>query len=164
VAKIHINIGSNKNRSHNIRLAINELEKHFTDIVVSSIFESPSEGFKGNDFYNLGVNTTTLMTGKEVVTTLRSIETSLGRDRTLPKFSSRIIDLDLVLYDDLVIDTLNVPRDDIIKYAFVLAPLAEISPEEIHPIEKNTYSNLWSTFKSQQDFQLNQYKIERLFE
>ena len=110
MAKIHINIGSNKNRKHNIRLAISELEKHFTDIVVSSIFESPSEGFKGNDFYNLGVNTTTIMTGKEVVTTLRSIETSLGRDRTLPKFSSRIIDLDLVLYDDLVINTLSVPR------------------------------------------------------
>jgi 2-amino-4-hydroxy-6-hydroxymethyldihydropteridine diphosphokinase len=104
------------------------------------------------------------MTGKEVVNTLRSIETALGRDRSLPKFSSRIIDLDLVLYDDLVIDALNVPRDDIIKYAFVLAPLAEISPEETHPIEGVTYRHLWSTFESQQDFQLNQYKIERLSE
>jgi len=164
VAKIHINIGSNKNRRYNIRLAINALEQHFTAIVVSSIFESPSEGFKGNDFYNLGVNATTLITGKEVVNTLRSIETALGRDRSLPKFSSRIIDLDLVLYDDLVIDALNVPRDDIIKYAFVLAPLAEISSEETHPIEGVTYRHLWSTFESQQDFQLNQYKIERLSE
>ncbi len=164
MARIHINIGSNKNRKHYIRLAIHALEQHFTDIVVSSIFESPSEGFKGNDFYNLGVNATTQMTGEKLVTTLRSIEVSIGRDRSLPKFSSRIIDLDLVLYDDLVIDTLSVPRDDILKYAFVLAPLAEISPEEIHPIERVTYRNLWSTFKSQQDFQLNQYKIERLFE
>jgi 7,8-dihydro-6-hydroxymethylpterin-pyrophosphokinase len=46
----------------------------------------------------------------------------------------------------------------------VLAPLAEISPEETHPIEGVTYRHLWSTFESQQDFQLNQYKIERLSE
>jgi len=164
VNKIHINIGSNKNRKSNIRLAIIELEKHYKDIVISSIFESPSEGFKGNDFYNLGVNATTLMTGKEVVTNLRSIESVLGRDRSLPKFSSRIIDLDLVLYGDLVIDSLNVPRDDILKYAFVLAPLAEISPKEMHPTKKITYHSLWAAFKSQQNFQLNQYKIKRLFE
>jgi len=160
---VHLNIGSNQNRQTNIRLAIESLELHFSDIVLSSLFESPSEGFKGNDFYNVGVNITTLKTTNEVVDILRDIENSLGRDRSLPKFSSRIIDLDLVLYGGIIDETLNVPRKDILKYAFVLAPLAELNPQEIHPLEGTSYHSLWKTFQSEQDFILRQYNIEKLF-
>ena len=161
---VHLNIGSNQNRRSNIRLAVESLELHFSDIVLSSLFESPSEGFKGNDFYNVGVNITTLKTTNEVVDILRDIENSLGRDRSLPKFSSRMIDLDLVLYGRIIDETLNVPRKDILKYAFVLAPLAELNPEEIHPLEGASYQSLWKTFQSEQDFILRQYNIEKLFE
>ena len=161
---IHLNIGSNQNRRSNIRLAVESLELHFSDIVLSSLFESPSEGFKGNDFYNVGVNITTLKTTNEVVDILRDIENSLGRDRSLQKFSSRIIDLDLILYGGIIDETLNVPRKDILKYAFVLAPLAELNPEEIHPLEGTSYQSLWKTFQSEQDFILRQYNIEKLFE
>ena len=161
---VHLNIGSNQNRRTNIRLAVESLESHFPDIVLSSLFESPSEGFKGNDFYNVGMNITTLKTTNEVVDILRDIENSLGRDRSLPKFSSRIIDLDLVLYGGIIEETLNVPRKDILKYAFVLAPLAELNPEEIHPLEGTSYQSLWKTFQSKQDFILRQYNIEKLFE
>ena len=159
---IHLNIGSNQNRRSNIRLAVESLELHFSDIVLSSLFESPSEGFKGNDFYNVGVNINTLKTANEVVDILRDIENSLGRDRSLPKFSSRIIDLDLVLYGGIIDEALNVPRKDILKYAFVLAPLAELNPEEIHPIEGISYQNLWKTFQSNQDYILRQYNVENL--
>jgi len=161
---VHLNIGSNQNRRTNIRLAVESLELHFSDIVLSSLFESPSEGFKGNDFYNVGMNITTLKTTNEVVDILRDIENSLGRDRSLPKFSSRIIDLDLVLYGGIIEETLNVPRKDILKYAFVLAPLAELNPEEIHPLEGTSYQSLWKTFQTEQDFILRQYNIEKLFE
>jgi len=161
---IHLNIGSNQNRRTNICLAIESLELHFPDIVLSSLFESPSEGFKGNDFYNVGVNINTLKTANEVVDILRNIENSIGRDRSLPKFSSRIIDLDLVLYGGIIDETLNVPRKDILKYAFVLAPLAELNPEEIHPLEGTSYQSLWKTFQTEQDFILKQYNIEKLFE
>ena len=160
----HLNIGSNQNRRTNIRLAIKSLELHFSDILLSSLFESPSEGFKGNNFYNIGVNITTLKTTNEVVDILRDIENSLGRDRSLPKFSSRMIDLDLVLYSGVIDETLNVPRKDILKYAFVLAPLAELNPEEIHPLEGTSYQSLWKTFQSEQDFILRQYNIEKLIE
>ena len=54
---------------------------------------------------------------------MHKIEDSLGRNRAAPKFSSRIIDLDLVIYDDMIDEKINVPRKDILKYAFVLAPL-----------------------------------------
>ena len=161
---VHLNIGSNQNRRTNIRLAIKALKQHFSNIELSSLFESPSEGFKGNDFYNVGVNITTPKTTKEVVDILREIENSIGRDRSLPKFSSRMIDLDLVLYGVIIAETLNIPRKDILKYAFVLAPIAELNPEEIHPQEVTTYQNLWKTFQSNQDYILRQYNVEKLYE
>jgi len=161
---VHLNVGSNQNRRINIRLAIKAIEQYFLNIVLSSLFESPSEGFKGNDFYNVGVNITTLKTSNEVVDILRDIENTIGRDRSLPKFSSRMIDLDLVLYGGIIDDTLNVPRKDILKYAFVLAPLAELNPEAIHPLEGTSYQNLWKTFQSKRDYNLKKYNIEKLFE
>ena len=161
---VHLNIGSNQNRRTNIRLAIKALEKYFSNIILSSLFESPSEGFKGNDFYNIGVNITTLKTSNEVVDVLHDIENSLGRDRSLPKFSSRMIDLDLVLYGGIIDEALNVPRKDILKYAFVLAPLAELNPEVIHPLEGTSYQNLWKIFQSKHDYYLRQYNVEKLFE
>ena len=161
---VHLNVGSNQNRRINIHLAIKAIEQYFSNIVLSSLFESPSEGFKGNDFFNIGVNITTLKTSNEVVDILHDIENSLGRDRSLPKFSSRMIDLDLVLYGEIIDETLNVPRKDILKYAFVLAPLAELNPEAIHPLEGTSYQNLWKTFQSKQDYNLKKYNIEKLFE
>jgi 2-amino-4-hydroxy-6-hydroxymethyldihydropteridine diphosphokinase len=110
------------------------------------------------------VNITTLKTSNEVVDILHDIENSLGRNRSLPKFSSRMIDLDLVLYGGIIDEALNVPRKDILKYAFVLAPLAELNPEVIHPLEGTSYQNLWKIFQSKQDYNLRQYNVEKLFE
>ena len=160
---LHLNIGSNKNRRINIRLALNKLESNFTDITVSSIFESPAEGFVGSNFYNVGVNAKTKNNINEVVGILHDIENSLGRDRSVPKFSSRIIDLDLVLYNDTIDEDLKVPRRDILKYAFVLAPVAELNPEDIHPQKGISFLNLWKEFQSNKDFELNQYNIDKLF-
>jgi 2-amino-4-hydroxy-6-hydroxymethyldihydropteridine diphosphokinase len=160
---LHLNIGSNQNRRINIRLALNKLESNFTDITVSSLFESPAEGFVGSNFYNVGVNAKTKNNIYEVVDILHDIENLLGRDRSLPKFSSRIIDLDLVLFNDAIDEDLKVPRRDILKYAFVLAPVAELNPEDIHPQKGISFLNLWKEFQSNKDFELNQYNIDKLF-
>ena len=53
---LHLNIGSNLDRRKNIRLALGQLGSFFDKIKISSLFESPSEGFEGKDFYNIGVN------------------------------------------------------------------------------------------------------------
>ena len=161
---LHINIGSNQDRRNNIRLAIDSLELNFSNVVLSSLYESPSEGFVGSNFYNIGVNAKTELKINDVVDILREIENNLGRDRSMPKFSSRIIDLDLVLYNDIVDQVLNVPRKDILKYAFVLAPLSELDPIDIHPQQGSSYSKLWSEFQSTKDFELNQYNINKLFD
>jgi len=164
MSQLHLNIGSNQDRRKNIRLALGSLESNFTEITISSLFESPSEGFIGSNFYNIGVNVETDKNINDVVNILHSIENSLGRDRNLPKFSSRIIDLDLVLYDDDIDDKLNIPRRDILKYAFVLAPLSELNPDDIHPQERISYLDLWKEFQSSKEFDLNQYNIDKLFD
>ena len=164
MSQLHLNIGSNQDRRKNIRLALGSLESSFTEITISSLFESPSEGFIGSNFYNIGVNVETDKNINDVVNILHDIENTLGRDRNLPKFSSRIIDLDLVLYDDEINDKLNIPRRDILKYAFVLAPLSELNPDDIHPQERISYLDLWKEFQSSKEFDLNQYNIDKLFD
>ena len=164
MSQLHLNIGSNQDRRKNIRLALDSLESNFTEITISSLFESPSEGFIGSKFYNIGVNVETDKNINDVVNILHDIENSLGRDRNLPKFSSRIIDLDLVLYDDEINDKLNIPRRDILKYAFVLAPLAELNSDGIHPQERISYLDLWKEFQTSKEFDLNQYNIDKLFD
>jgi len=63
---------------------------------------------------------------KELVVVLRDIEDKIGRDRTSAKFSDRVIDLDIVFFGDKIIKELNIPRDDILKYQFVLTPFMEL--------------------------------------
>ncbi|SMM99251.1 2-amino-4-hydroxy-6-hydroxymethyldihydropteridinepyrophosphokinase [uncultured Candidatus Thioglobus sp.] len=145
MANIHINIGSNQNRRHNIALAIDALRLNFFNIKCSDIFESAAAGFKGADFYNIGVNATTDLSIADVLSVLHTIENIQGRDRSAPKFSSREVDLDLVLYDEVIDEKNNLPRNDILQYNFVLAPLAQLMPDKIHPIERKTYQQLFKT-------------------
>ncbi len=164
MAKIHINIGSNQNREENIADAISFLRLNFSDVKISDIFESPAEGFEGDDFYNVGVNASTDLSIKETAEVLRSIEKNQGRDRTQPKFSSRKIDLDLVLYDNVIDKSANLPRDDILKYAFVLAPLAQLNAQLIHPLKQQTYQALWKSFQSDNEYDLTQYNINQVLQ
>ena len=162
MANIHINIGSNQNRRQNISAAIKALELAFTDLIISSVYQSPAEGFNGDDFYNVGVNAQTDLSVEDTADTLREIEQNQGRDRTQPKFSSRKIDLDLVLYDQVIDERVNLPRDDILKYAFVLAPLTELNAELIHPVEQQSYQALWQSFQSNNQYSLTQYNIDQV--
>ena len=162
MANIHINIGSNQNRRQNISAAIKALELAFTDLIISSVYQSPAEGFNGDDFYNVGVNAQTDLSVEDTADTLREIEQNQGRDRTQPKFSSRKIDLDLVLYDQVIDERVNLPRDDILKYAFVLAPLTELNADLIHPVEQQSYQALWQSFQSNNQYSLTQYNIDQV--
>lgn len=157
MANIHINIGSNQNRRVNIAQAIEGLRLNFFNIECSDIFESASAGFKGNDFYNVGVNATTDLSIVDVISVLHTIEDKQGRDRLQPKFSSRGVDLDLVLYDEVIDKIHNLPRGDILKYNFVLLPLAQLNPQATHPIERKTYLQLCATVNA-----LTSYNIKIL--
>ena len=146
--KGYISIGSNIDKDKNILASLHALEHHFGELTVSSIYESDSVGFTGDTFYNLVVGFNTELSVKEVAKQLRQIELDNGRTRNSQKFSPRTLDLDLILYDDLIINDgrLQIPRDEIEHYAFVLEPLAEIAPTLKHPISHLSYAELWEKF------------------
>lgn len=151
MAKIYISIGSNIDAEKNIRLAIHALQDHYGKLILSSVYESEAVGFEGDNFLNLVVGLNTEEDVYTVAATLRKIEDENGRDRSGPRFSSRIVDLDLLLYDDLIIkeDNLEIPRDEITKNAFVLLPLDEIAPQLIHPVSGKTMCDHWINFNKE---------------
>jgi len=148
MAKIYISIGSNIDAEKNIRLAIQALQEHYGKLVLSSVYESEAVGFDGDNFLNLVVALKTDEDVHTVAATLRKIEDDNGRDRSGPRFSARSVDLDLLLYDDLVTNDngLELPRDEITKNAFVLLPLEEIAPQLIHPLSGKTMCDHWMSF------------------
>jgi 2-amino-4-hydroxy-6-hydroxymethyldihydropteridine diphosphokinase len=148
MAKLYISIGSNIDAEKNIRLAINALEKHYGRLILSSVYESEAVGFDGDNFLNLVAGVKTDEDVHTVISTLREIEDENGRDRSGPRFSPRTVDLDLLLYDDLILkeDGLDIPRDEITKNAFVLLPLDEIASQLIHPVSGKTICDHWLNF------------------
>ncbi len=148
MATIYISLGRNINREQNTRAGITALKKAFGGLVLSSVYESESVGFDGDAFYNMVIACQTDEAVHEANQVLRDIEDDNGRDRSGPKFSSRTLDLDLLLYDDLILDErgLTLPRGEILKNAFVLWPLAEVAPDLVHPQAGASYADLWSSF------------------
>jgi 2-amino-4-hydroxy-6-hydroxymethyldihydropteridine diphosphokinase len=151
MARVYISIGSNIEREQSVRGGVAALRERFGPLRLSSVYESESVGFDGDPFFNLVAGLDSDESVEQVATALRRIEDEHGRVRSGPRFSSRTLDLDLLLYDALVMDEPQIPRDEILQNAFVLQPLAEIAPDEPHPTEQATFAELWSRFdKSRQ--------------
>ena len=153
--RAYISIGSNIEPAENVRLAVNVLQNVFGQMDVSPVYESEAVGFKGDNFYNLVVAVSTDMSVGEINQCLHDIEDQHGRERNGPRFSSRSIDLDLFLYDDLwgEYDGIQLPREEIPHHAHVLCPLADLIPSAIHPILNKSYQQLWQDFVVPAGFQ-----------
>ncbi|WP_394227183.1 2-amino-4-hydroxy-6-hydroxymethyldihydropteridine diphosphokinase [Pseudoalteromonas spongiae] len=147
MAQIFISIGSNINKAHYIKAALAILPQHFDNVIYSSVFESESVGFEGNNFYNLVAAATTNLPLEEVCARLKQIERDHGRTPADKKFSPRTLDLDLLFFDEVICDTpAQLPRDEITKNAFVLWPLAEIASDFIHPTVNLSIGELWQNY------------------
>lgn len=147
MAQVYVSIGSNIDRERNIGLALQRLADDFGPLQQSSVYESDAVGFDSAPFYNLVVGFVTDESPEILQNYLHEIEAVSGRERTAA-LTARTLDLDLLLYDDLVLEQgrLVLPRADITRYAFVLYPLAEIAPEARHPVSGERYSDLWAAF------------------
>jgi 2-amino-4-hydroxy-6-hydroxymethyldihydropteridine diphosphokinase len=143
-----ISAGSNIDKEIHIPSSITVLEKQFENIIISSLYKTKAVGFEGDDFHNLVIQFDSELDAKNVAKLLRQIELDHGRTRDSRKYAARTLDLDLILYGDQIIDDgrLQIPRDEIERYAFVLEPLAEIAPHLLHPISRKSYSQLWGEY------------------
>ena len=145
---VYLGIGRNIQRNENIALALSRLRTHYPDIECSSVYETESYGFEGDHFYNLVARFFTTETPQQVKSFLREIEFQQGRPAKAEKFKPRTIDLDFLLYGDLVSNEsgMQIPREDVLLYSFVLEPIAELAPDEYYPGGDKTYKELWNGF------------------
>lgn len=145
MARAYISIGSNLgDRVANCMLAVSMLSSFARVTAASSAYETEPVGPKDQpDFINCAACIETDMPPENLLAELRSIEDSLGRIRR-ERWRERSIDLDIVFYDGLVMNTdeLTIPHPRAHLRRFVLEPLAEISPGLVHPILGATVSEL----------------------
>ena len=146
MSRAYLSLGSNLEPEKHLRAALAELRTRFGDIVVSPVYQCTAVGFDGPDFLNLAVAIDTDLSPQALNDWLHALEDRHGRRRDVARFSSRTLDVDIVLYDDLVMrgeGHLALPRPEL-KHAFVLKPLADIAPEAVHPLAHKTLARLWA--------------------
>jgi len=147
--RVFLSVGSNVERDDNIPRGLVALAERFGPLAVSTIYECPAVGFDGDDFYNLVVAFDSNEPVAEVYAAIHAIEDRFGRDRSAAKFSPRTLDIDLLLYGDRILrdGRLILPRPEIDRVAFVLAPLAELASNRLHPVHGEPYTALWARFE-----------------
>ncbi len=145
---IYLGIGSNIDPQKNLAFALRELEKRFGALEKSCIYRSKAYGFEGDDFLNMVVALISELTPAEIVAQLEGIQCAAGRAREALGYSARTLDIDLLLYDDLIMDEppIRLPRADVLRFSFVLGPLAEIAPDLQHPETRQSYQDHWDKF------------------
>ena len=148
MALLALSLGSNIDAPNNIRKAVQGLRHEFGTLKCSSVYESKAVGFVGANFLNLVATAETKADLSSISSFLKLLEDRLGRNRERPRFSARTLDVDILFYGDEQITSseIELPKEEITKYAFVLKPLAELLPDRIHPITGVTYADLWDEF------------------
>ena len=150
--KIFLSLGSNIDPEENLKYACRELKKTFGNIQISSVYKNKPIGFESNDFLNMVVKVKSTFNPNEMLDLLRSLEIATGREVGTGAFDSRALDIDMILFGDLVHPDkpFKIPRNDIELYSFVLCPLAEIEPDGIHPVIGKTFKDLWEDFDQEE--------------
>ncbi|HEV2116574.1 MAG TPA: 2-amino-4-hydroxy-6-hydroxymethyldihydropteridine diphosphokinase [Terriglobales bacterium] len=141
----YLSLGSNLgDREANLRAAIERLAVVGEVTAVSSFYETEPVDFTRQPwFLNCAVGVQTEKMPKQFLAALQGIEKAMGRQRTQPK-GPRVIDLDILLFGNSIVDTagLTIPHPALHERRFVLEPLAEIAPEQRHPVFKRTVREL----------------------
>lgn len=146
--EVFVAAGSNVAPETHLRRAVAEIARAFPGARFSSWYRNRAVGFEGDDFINLVAGFGTVQPVHAVLDQLHAIEALCGRERGAPRWAPRSMDLDVLLYGDLVCSEpgLTLPRPDLLKRAYMLGPLAELAPEVLHPGVKLSIGELWQRF------------------
>lgn len=161
MARVYVSIGSNIDVEKNIPSSVQALHECFGELDFSKVYETQAVGFDGDDFHNLVVGFDTQKSPLEISRLLKKIEADHQRTRGKEKFESRTLDLDQLLYGDLVMQMkgINIPHPDILRYNFVLKPLTELAGDVKHPEEEKTTDELWEEHEEKSGMKVVNYEF-----
>ena len=151
----YLSLGSNIDPQPNLLAAAAALRARFGDVTFSDVLLTPAVGFDGPDFFNAAAILRTDLDPWALDAWLHALEAEQGRDRGAPRMSSRTLDIDIVFFDQLVLNAsdgghLQIPRPEL-QHAFVLQPLAQIAPGFIDPLSGETLAQRWSAHPQHAD-------------
>lgn len=150
MATVYLGLGSNILPEKHLGLAVRELRKRYGELDISSVYRSAAVGFKGDDFLNLVVRLGSEDAPADICEEIERLHNLSGRVRGDKKWAARPLDIDLLLYNDLIMDEppVRVPRNDVLEYSFVLRPMAELAPDLVHPVTGKTMLRHWQEYDS----------------
>ena len=142
-----LSLGSNQQPEHYLAMAAHELRVAFGQVTFSPVYRTEAVGFVGPDFLNAAACVHTDMDVFTLNDWLHALEDRHGRRRDQPRFASRTLDVDIVYFNDLVMQgpgNLRLPRPEL-KHAFVLKPLSDIAANFVDPVQGRSLRELWAT-------------------
>jgi len=145
---VYVAAGSNVEPEKYLLLALHELAASYGPLTLSPAYRNKAVGFEGADFINLVVGFSTDDAVADVRQQLQNIEAACDRPPGAPKWAPRTMDLDILLFGDLVSSQpgLVIPRPDLVKRPYMLKPMADIGPDVRHPTLDKTMRELWEGF------------------
>lgn len=145
----YVGVGTNIRKVEHAHAAWNELSLIGSDLRCSPIYECAPVGFDSHSFYNFVIELKTSSSLNVFAKQLRAIETKWGRASDATKYQDRNLDLDIVLFGDVVCaQSPQLPREDIYKYPFVIQPLYDLCPERVIPNDGRSVKALWQTMEN----------------
>ncbi len=144
MTEAYVGLGSNIDAERHLANAIEALQECVGAVKLSSTYRNPAVGFSGDDFLNLVLRLHNDAGPGALEEILSAIEQKAGRPRANLGPGPRTLDLDLLLYGSVIDAELGLPHADVLKYPFVLCPLAEMAPGLVHPITGLTVGQSWN--------------------
>ena len=148
--EVLLSLGSNIEPLHNLQSALAALDA-LPDARLgrgSALYRCPAVGFSGPDFVNCAYRADWAAGLPELQAALRAIEDAAQRDRSAERFASRTLDIDIVLFGDVVSrEGSGIPRGELLEQAFVLRPCAELAPDWVHPLTGLSLAAHWQTWR-----------------
>lgn len=148
LTRVFVAAGGNIDPGRRLPQALAGLRAAFGGLAVSRCYANAAFGFTGEDFHNLVVAFDTALPLADVLAQLHAIEEACGRERHAAKWAPRAMDLDVLLYGQLVGEFPGavLPRPDLVKRPYMLGPMAELAPEVVHPTLGRSMAELWAAF------------------